>query len=101
MRKITWYYTWIRESMADPGINQIYEVLAMQNTNSESNSKYPLTANRAFVIQFSSDTQLNENRLNGRIEHIISGEVSHFSSFLELRQFLGRVLDRTSDTKSP
>jgi rhodanese-related sulfurtransferase len=51
-----------------------------------------LPANRAFVIQLSTDTEVSQGRLAGRIEHIVSGQIAHFQSIDELLAFIGHLL---------
>lgn len=71
----------------------------MRNTN--GGCEPPLTANRAFVVQFSTDTQLAGGRLNARVEHVVSGEASYFSSLPERLKFLDRVLNKVPGLGTP
>jgi hypothetical protein len=48
--------------------------------------------NRAFVVQFGEETQLEAGHMVGRVEHVISGQVTHFESLDALLAFLARVL---------
>ena len=49
---------------------------------------------RSFVIQFCGETNLDEGRLCGRVEHIRSGDASHFQSLDELLAFMKEAIDR-------
>jgi hypothetical protein len=59
-----------------------------------------LPANRAFVIQFSTETDVPQGRLTGRVEHVVSGKSSHFQSLDELLVFIGHVLTARSEENS-
>ena len=52
----------------------------------------PLSASRAFVVQFRDETDVEMGRFMGRVEHVISGNATHFSSLQELLAFIGGVL---------
>lgn len=51
-----------------------------------------LPAERAFVVQFRQETDLEKGVIEGRVEHLVSGESAHFGSLEELVQFIGKVL---------
>lgn len=51
-----------------------------------------LPTNRAFVVQFRSRTEMTPPRCAGRIEHLVSGQATHFQSWEELRQFVEHIL---------
>ena len=51
-----------------------------------------LPANRAFVLQFRAPAPEGPLRWEGRIEHLVSGQVARFDSPEELLTFLRRVL---------
>jgi hypothetical protein len=51
-----------------------------------------LPTNRAFVVQFRAETELERGRVVGRVEHVVSGQATHFASLEELLAFMGRVL---------
>jgi hypothetical protein len=55
-----------------------------------------LPTNRAFVVQFRA--QPGDSRLDwkGRVEHVVSGQVTHFNSLEELVAFMCRVLAEVS-----
>jgi hypothetical protein len=47
---------------------------------------------RAFVVQFRSDTVVEQGRLAGRVEHVVSGQAADFQSLETLLAFMARVL---------
>ncbi|MEW5974452.1 MAG: hypothetical protein AB1898_01475 [Acidobacteriota bacterium] len=51
-----------------------------------------LPADHAFVVQFQSESDPLTGLLQGRAEHIASGQVIHFSSQQELFDFLVKML---------
>ncbi len=52
----------------------------------------PLPHDRAFVVQFHADTELETGRLSGRVEHVVSGRATRFDSLEVLLAFIGQVL---------
>ena len=52
----------------------------------------PLPTQFAFVVQFAAETAVGQGRFVGRVEHVVSGQVAHFSSLEDLLAFLSRVL---------
>ena len=52
----------------------------------------PLLPPWAFVVQFRVETDLAQGRCTGRVEHVVSGQATHFASLEELVAFLTRVL---------
>jgi hypothetical protein len=57
-----------------------------------SQSTLPLPTNRAFVVQFRAQPSGAPLGWEGRVEHVVSGQVTHFHSLEELLAFLARVL---------
>jgi hypothetical protein len=53
-----------------------------------------LPLDRAFVVQFTNDTDAGLTRCSGRVEHVESGRRGRFSGLAELLAFVERVLDR-------
>jgi hypothetical protein len=51
-----------------------------------------LPAGRAFVVQFSTKTDIERGPLIGRVEHVVSGQASHFQLLDELLAFIGHLL---------
>jgi hypothetical protein len=52
----------------------------------------PLSPYRAFVVQFHTETNVRRGKLRGRVEHVVSGQATHFASVEELLAFIGHVL---------
>ena len=52
----------------------------------------PLSPRWAFVVQLRQGTSLDSTTMQGRIEHVISGKATTFSSLEEARAFMERVL---------
>jgi len=51
-----------------------------------------LPPERAFVVQFYADTDLDTTHMAGRVEHVVSGQAGHFHSLTTLLSFISRVL---------
>lgn len=51
-----------------------------------------LQPERAFVVQFHSGPATSRRRLQGRVEHVVSGEAIRFASTAELVDFVTRLL---------
>ena len=76
----------------------------------ELKAESPLPPERAFVVQFRTEAVLEEWRraeqgaheasatsfsaecMEGRVEHVVSGQAVHFHSLEELLAFIGQVL---------
>ena len=52
----------------------------------------PLSPHYAFVVQLATDTQIEEGRIHGRVEHVVSRHATHFTSLDALLAFMARVL---------
>lgn len=63
------------------------------NSTTENEWQYQ----RAFVIQFRTETDLAAGRCVGRVEHVASYEATHFHSLDELLAFMARLLRETHD----
>jgi hypothetical protein len=67
-------------------------------------STSPLSAQRAFVVQFREDTLVTAGRfagrVAGRVEHVRSGQAKHFWSLDELLDFIVQMLTAV-DTQPP
>ena len=57
-----------------------------------SYSQPSLPANRAFVVQFRAQPTEASSAYEGRVEHLLSGQVGRFHSLEELLAFMVRVL---------
>lgn len=51
-----------------------------------------LSVHRAFVVQFHSDTAVEQGHLAGRVEHVVSGQAADFQSLDTLLAFIAQVL---------
>jgi hypothetical protein len=58
-----------------------------------------LPTNRAFVVQLHADVEVEKGPFFGRVEHVVSGEATHFDSVEALMAFITQVLaaQSTSD----
>jgi hypothetical protein len=63
-----------------------------------SQSLLPLPTNRAFVVQLRAQPPGAPLAWDGRVEHVVSGQVTHFHALEELLAFISRVL---ADTRAP
>src|SRR5947207_4354711 len=63
----------------------------------------PLSPHRAFVVQFRVETEVEQGRFVGRVEHVVSGQATRFHSLEELLAFIQRVLTavRTAPPEEP
>ena len=52
----------------------------------------PLSVHYAFVVHFRTNSDVTQGRVAGRVEHVASGQATHFASLEELLAFMGRVL---------
>ena len=52
----------------------------------------PLSPHWAFVVQFRTKTDVTRGHIAGRVEHVVSGQATHFESLEELLAFMARVL---------
>jgi hypothetical protein len=52
----------------------------------------PLPTNRAFVVLFRAQPAGAPMGWDGRVEHVVSGQMTHFHSLEELLAFICRVL---------
>jgi hypothetical protein len=59
-----------------------------------------LPARRAFVVQFSAQTQVDLGQFTGRVEHVVSGHARRFQTLEELIGCLVQML-ATLGTTSP
>ena len=59
----------------------------------------PLLPPWAFVVQFRVETDLAQGRCTGRVEHVVSGQSTHFDSLEELLAFIARVLTQQKERR--
>jgi hypothetical protein len=51
-----------------------------------------LPARRAFVVQVHADAKVEQGQWQGRVEHMVSFQATHFQSLEELLAFMVKVL---------
>ena len=51
-----------------------------------------LPAQHAFVVQLTSDTDVEAGRMAGRVEHLVSHRTTRFESFAELVSAMSELL---------
>jgi hypothetical protein len=56
-------------------------------------SQPTLPTNHAFLIQFRAQCSASPMAWEGRVEHVVSGQVTHFHAVEELLTFMQHVLD--------
>ena len=54
--------------------------------------KAPLSVHRAFVVHLRTSSDVARGPIEGRVEHVVSGQSTHFDSLEELLAFMARVL---------
>lgn len=57
----------------------------------------PLSPRWAFVVQLREGTRLTPDAVYGRVEHVVTGQATLFSSLEEVRVFMERVLTQTEN----
>lgn len=55
-------------------------------------ARSPLLPEWAFVVQFRVETDLKQGHMDGRVEHVVSGQAIRFHSLEELLAFMTQVL---------
>ena len=58
----------------------------------QTGGQRPLSVHRAFVVQLRAEADVAHGRVMGRVEHVASGQATHFHSVEELLAFMARVL---------
>ena len=61
--------------------------------------KAPLSVHRAFVVHFRLSTNITQGRIEGRVEHVVSGQSTHFDSLEELLAFVARVFTQQRERR--
>ena len=64
-------------------------------------SQPSLPTNRAFVVQFRAQATEASPSYDGRVEHLVSGQVARFHSLEELLAFMIRVLTDVQQASGP
>ncbi len=52
----------------------------------------PLSVHQAFVVHVRLNSDIARKRVAGRVEHVVSGQATHFQSLDELLAFMAHVL---------
>jgi hypothetical protein len=55
----------------------------------------PLSIHRAFVVHFRTDTDVVQGQIAGRVEHVLSGQSTHFASLEGLLAFIAQIVSST------
>jgi hypothetical protein len=58
----------------------------------DTEESVPLSVHYAFVVHFRTNTDITQGQIAGRVEHVVSGQATHFASVEELLAFMARVL---------
>jgi hypothetical protein len=61
-------------------------------TDPVATAEQPLSPHWAFVVQFQSGIDMAQGDCAGRVEHMVSGQSTHFCSWEDLRVFITQVL---------
>ena len=64
-----------------------------------SQPAYP--TQRAFVVQIHSAVDVTRDEVWGRVEHIVSGEATHFETVEDLVRFITQVLGDLHTPRKP
>jgi hypothetical protein len=59
---------------------------------SPANQPNRLSIHRTFVVQISTDAEVAAGCVAGRVEHVVSGQATHFPSLEALLAFIAHVL---------
>lgn len=60
----------------------------------------PLSIHHAFIVHVQADMPVETGQIAGRVEHIVSGQTTHFASLEALLEFIARVLHPGRDRSS-
>jgi hypothetical protein len=58
----------------------------------DAEGQAPLSVHYAFVVHFRVNSEVAQGRIAGRVEHVVSGQATHFASLEELLGFIAQVL---------
>ncbi len=59
----------------------------------------PLSVHRAFVVHFRTSSNVARGPIAERVEHVVSGQSTHFDSLEELLAFMARVLSQRKERR--
>ena len=61
-----------------------------------------LPVHRAFVVQLYATAAVDDGRVAGRVEHVVTGQATHFPSLEALLDFIATILRReTTSVEQP
>jgi hypothetical protein len=60
--------------------------------NNPPTDQSALSVHRAFVVQLREQSDVEHGRWAGRVEHVTSGQATHFQSLEELLTFIAEIL---------
>jgi hypothetical protein len=72
---------------------------APPKTYGKLQTESPLSPYRAFVVQFRVETNAAHGKVSSRVEHVVSGQATHFASVEEPLAFIGRMLATVRENK--
>ncbi len=61
--------------------------------------KAPLSVHWAFVVHFRVSSDVARGQIAGRVEHVVSGQSTHFDSMEELLAFIAHVLTQQEERR--
>jgi len=61
-------------------------------TYGKLHTESPSSLPRAFVVQFRKETNVARGKVSDRVEHVVTGQATHFASVEELLAFIEEVL---------
>ena len=62
-----------------------------RKTYGKLQTESPFSPHRAFVVQFRAEMNVAGDCVQGRVEHVVSGQATHFASVEELLAFIERI----------
>jgi hypothetical protein len=68
----------------------------MQKPKTPTKSAAALPSDHAFVVQFRAQPKGKRVQYTGRVEHLVSGQATHFYSRTELQEFIAKILTSRS-----
>lgn len=57
-------------------------------------AEFSLPSNRSFVVHIEAHSELTQQRLTGRIEHLVTGRATRFQSIQDVMAFIRWSLNR-------
>ena len=66
--------------------------------SSDAEKPLELSVQRSFVVQFDAQTRIEQGRMAGRVEHVVSGRATCFHALEALLNFVAQVLPHDDST---